>query len=144
MIRKRICTIHGLYNIAEGESGCPTCKKYSTKKYDKDYRNQENDKFYHSRKWKRVRGLQLYKHPLCFMCQNPATIADHIVEIEDGGAKLSLSNLQSFCTSCHNTKTAEQKKLRGGGIKSLQSPQPHTESTHIFSQKPIWRGGLDD
>lgn len=143
MIRKRICPIHGQYNIAENESGCPTCKKHSTKKYDKDYRNQENDKFYHSREWKRVRGLQLYKHPLCSVCSHPATIVDHIVEIKDGGAKLSLSNLQSLCISCHNTKTADQKQHRVGGIKSLQTNQPHTESANIFSQKPIWRGGLD-
>lgn len=144
MIRKRICPIHGQYNIAEGESGCPTCKKSSTKKYDKNYRNQENDKFYHSREWKRVRGLQLYKHPFCSMCPNPATIADHIVEIEDGGAKLSLSNLQSFCSSCHNTKTAEQKKHRVGGVKSLQTHSSYTEPTDIFSQSPISRGGLDE
>lgn len=144
MIRKRICPIHGQYNIAEGEIGCPSCKKLSTKKYDKNYRNQENDKFYHSREWKRVRGLQLSKHPLCIMCSHPASIVDHIVEIQDGGAKLSLTNLQSLCTSCHNTKTQEQKQHRGGGIKSLQTSALYTDTCPNFLQRPISRGGLDD
>ncbi len=141
---KRICPIHGIYTKETKEGGCPHCKKTSTRQYDKNYRNQENDTFYHSREWKRVRGLQLSKYPLCAMCSHPANIVDHIVEIKDGGAKLSLSNLQSLCTACHNQKTSDQKQQRGGGIKSLKSQSPTTELTHIFSQSSISRGRVDE
>lgn len=141
MIVKRICPIHGLYTKDKDDKGCPNCKQYTTKEYDKNYRNQENDKFYHSREWKRVRGLQLHKQPLCKECLHPATIVDHITEIKDGGAKLSLSNLQSLCTSCHNTKTLRAKQIREGVVKSLHTPTPNTEPCHNFSQKPIL-GGL--
>ncbi len=134
---KRLCNIHGMWTKDSKQTTCPKCKKRSTKTYDKTYRNKEADKFYHSRAWKRVRGLQLSKYPLCVECRRPAMIADHIIEIRDGGAKLSLDNLQSMCISCHNAKTAQQKIQRRGAVKSLQTSQPHTEAQYSISQKPF-------
>ncbi len=134
---KRLCNIHGLWTKTDKQSRCPKCKTTSTREYDKKHRNQETSKFYHSREWKRVRGLQLSKYPLCVECNRPAKIVDHIVEIEDGGAKLSLSNLQSMCTPCHNTKTTEQKIQRGGAVKSLQTNTANTEPPSKLSQKPL-------
>jgi len=137
---KRLCNIHGLWTKTDKQSWCPKCKTTSTREYDKKYRNQEASKFYHSREWKRVRGLQLSKHPLCVECKRPATIVDHIIEIEDGGAKLSLSNLQSMCLTHHNMKTAEQKAQRGGAVKSLQTKDRNTEPPSKLSQK-LFHGG---
>lgn len=140
MIVKRICPIHGLYTKDKEMKGCPLCKQTSTKEYDKNYRNKESDKFYHSREWKRVRGLQLHRQPLCKECLQPATIVDHIVEIKDGGAKLSLSNLQSLCTGCHNTKTLKQKQIREGVCKSPQTKTQSTATGDVFSQSSVLGG----
>lgn len=41
-------------------------------------------------------------------------IADHIVEIEDGGPKLDVSNGQTLCASCSNQKTAHARRERQG------------------------------
>ena len=138
---KRICPAHGLYSKPKGDkSGCPRCKQTKTKEYDKSHRNKESDKFYHSREWKRVRGLQLSKFPLCKECFHPAIIVDHIVEIKDGGSKLSLSNLQSLCRGCHNIKTLRAKQNREGVGKSLQTSRLDTDTPVNFSQKPISGG----
>ena len=52
-----------------------------------------------------------------FTCQECGTrdgrmIADHIVEIEDGGAALDPTNGQTLCLSCHNRKTAAARSER--------------------------------
>ncbi|NOX15973.1 MAG: HNH endonuclease [Epsilonproteobacteria bacterium] len=141
MIVKRICLIHGLYTkTKDNKSGCPKCKQTKTREYDKNYRNKESDKFYHSREWRRVRGLQLSRFPLCKMCGHPANIVDHIQEIKDGGVKLSLKNLQSLCTSCHNIKTNNQKQSRVGVVKSPQLSHASTELRVKFLQSST-RGG---
>jgi 5-methylcytosine-specific restriction protein A len=33
-------------------------------------------------------------------------IADHVIEIDDGGAPLDVNNGMTLCLSCHNRKTA--------------------------------------
>jgi len=138
---KRICPIHGLYTKPKGQkTGCPTCKQAKSKEYDLHDRNKENDKFYHSREWKRARGLQLSKFPLCKECFYPAEIVDHIVEIKDGGSRLSHSNLQSLCRSCHNIKTFREKRKREGVGKMLPDTSSSTAPQGNFLQTPI-RGG---
>lgn len=37
-------------------------------------------------------------------CRVVATTADHIVELEDGGARYVLENLQAACRSCNTAK----------------------------------------
>ena len=41
-------------------------------------------------------------------------IADHIVEITDGGARFDPSNGETLCIACHNRKTAAAKAKRLG------------------------------
>jgi 5-methylcytosine-specific restriction enzyme A len=38
--------------------------------------------------------------------------ADHIVEINDGGDRLDLSNGRALCGSCHTTKTIAERTRR--------------------------------
>jgi 5-methylcytosine-specific restriction protein A len=109
----RLCPQHGLYP-ANGK-GCPKCSKARAKVYDTFYRDEELDKFYHSKVWRRVRILQLKSSPVCEICKiKPAVIVDHIKEIKDGGSKLDFDNLQSLCRECHNTKTYKEKLKREG------------------------------
>jgi len=136
---KALCSIHGVYEKENKRSGCPKCKTITTKIYDKTYRDKEADKFYHSAKWKRVRKIQLKKHPLCCECGKPATVADHIIEIKDGGCKLCLDNLQSLCHACHNAKTAEEK-IRRGREKSLHLNHQNTEAA-VRNMKKQFSGG---
>ena len=140
---KRICPVHGIWEKKSSKDRCPKCKKMSTHIYDKSYRNKEADKFYHSREWRRVRGLKLSRDPLCVMCGRPAKIVDHIKEISDGGCKLCLDNLQSMCVSCHNSKTADERSTRGGEVKSLHTDDGNTEPPSKFSQKQFSGGTLE-
>lgn len=67
------------------------------------------------RKW---RKMVLARHPLCLRCQErgqvtPATVADHITPLDElppPCGHWSLSNGQGLCHSCHNAKTAEDKR----------------------------------
>ncbi|MDD5359479.1 MAG: HNH endonuclease signature motif containing protein [Sulfurovaceae bacterium] len=135
---KRLCPIHGIY----AEDRCPKCNKQTAKTYDKTKRKNSN--FYHSKQWKEVRDIQLKRNPICCVegCDKPAVIVDHIIEIEDGGCKLCLDNLQSMCISCHNIKTKETAAARGGRSKSLQNSSTNTDAPSRFLQSPFHGGTL--
>ena len=70
--------------------------------------------FYDTARWRRLRRWQLNKEPLCRICEEQsiieeATVVDHIEPHKGDYEKFFNSdNLQSLCTSCHNTKTAKQ------------------------------------
>lgn len=44
-------------------------------------------------------------------------IADHVIEIEDGGARFDLDNGACKCLPCHNRKTAVAKAARVGKVR---------------------------
>lgn len=69
-------------------------------------------KFYSSAQWRKLRSLKLSLNPLCEECERhnlitPGQVVDHIIPIEDGGAPLDLTNLQTLCALCHNRKHAK-------------------------------------
>lgn len=109
---KRLCSIHGIWEKKKPRDRCPKCSKQTQKNYDKHSRDKSLTKFYSSSQWRKLRELQLKKNPLCIKCNRTATVADHIIEIKDGGCKLCLDNLQSMCNGCHTSKTAEEKRKR--------------------------------
>lgn len=53
----------------------------------------------------------------CQACQRTGTrlFADHIVELQDGGAPTDLANGQALCGACHSTKTARARADRQRG-----------------------------
>ena len=63
----------------------------------------------------------------------PAYAVDHITPIKDGGATLDERNLQSLCSPCHNSKTAQE---RVGRVESLEIWIPNTdaEGKHLHRQ----------
>ena len=96
-------------------------KKRSENKYPSRKKRQEEwskrdietRKFYNSTAWRKLSKKKLAINPLCEECErngilSPARHADHIVPIKQGGAKLSLDNLQSLCIPCHSKKTAKE------------------------------------
>ena len=73
-------------------------------------------RFYLSNEWKSLRKYVLSQTPFCKKCLIegkliPSTVVDHIVDISvDPLSRLTLENLQSLCTKCHNEKTAKGRK----------------------------------
>mgnify|MGYP002853116460 CR=1 FL=1 len=68
--------------------------------------------FYSSMPWRKLREYVKRRNPLCAECLRngivtQGTLVDHIVPIEEGGAKMDLSNLQVLCAACHNKKHGE-------------------------------------
>jgi len=65
-------------------------------------------KFYHSRKWLKVRLLCLIRdHYICQECGEAAYIVHHVIElshqnINDTSISLNLDNLESVCKTCHD------------------------------------------
>ncbi|RKD26828.1 hypothetical protein BEP19_15930 [Ammoniphilus oxalaticus] len=75
-------------------------------------------KFYNSAEWRRLRQhiLSVYNH-LCVSDAHgelepvPADVVDHIVPVTaDWSLRLTPSNCQPLCHSCHNKKTARDKE----------------------------------
>lgn len=77
----------------------------------------KNRKFYNRKVWKDIRDLYYKENPLCKWCEEeglvvPGDVVDHIKEINDGGEKLDINNLQTLCHKHHNQKTSWERKKR--------------------------------
>lgn len=75
-----------------------------------------NQAFYNSTQWRTLRVKFIQQNPLCVVHDAvnqivPATVVDHCIPITQGGATLSVSNLQSLCADCHNRKSAIEPHL---------------------------------
>ncbi|MCR4267088.1 HNH endonuclease signature motif containing protein [Nitratireductor sp. ZSWI3] len=72
-----------------------------------------SNRFYGTANWQRIAARQLARKPICEGCETaPATLADHIVPIRQGGAMRDAANLQSLCRQCHAEKTGAEKAGR--------------------------------
>jgi 5-methylcytosine-specific restriction protein A len=80
--------------------------------------HEARDKRYDSPQWRALRAAQLAKEPCCQgeACAGQgrttaATVADHVQPVRLGGAFFDASNLQSLCYSCHQSKSASERKI---------------------------------
>jgi 5-methylcytosine-specific restriction enzyme A len=94
------------------EAGSSYCQEHQPARAPK-----EADDFYVSVAWRRFRGWYLRQHPLCEQCEKEgvltrAAMVDHIIELKDGGSRLSEENAMSMCWKHHGIKTAEAKNHR--------------------------------
>ncbi|MGY3750999.1 HNH endonuclease [Vagococcus acidifermentans] len=115
------------------KAGCRNLVPYNERFCEKHFINAktENDlyenrkkiggkyfKFYHGRKWKKLSKLYRLNNPICVHCERrniirKVDVVDHKIPIksQEGWKKrYDENNLQSLCHSCHNTKTANDKK----------------------------------
>ena len=74
----------------------------------------ETTNFYRSTAWRKLRAIKISMNPFCELCEKKGIVkaakeVDHIKPIRQGGAPLSLDNLQSLCTPCHAAKSAKEK-----------------------------------
>ena len=88
----------------------PTRRGYLPPRITQGRRLHDNGEFYRSTRWRRRRLPKLDADPLCEECKRrglvtPATVVDHIVPINEGGAAMDMDNLQSLCDKCHNRKS---------------------------------------
>lgn len=63
----------------------------------------------------RFRAETLANHPTCCWpgCTEPATEADHVIPIGEGGARLDQANAQGLCEAHHDLKTiADTARMR--------------------------------
>lgn len=72
-------------------------------------RTHRNRDVYDRKRWRRLRRAVLLAQPLC-RCGELATEADHIVPIDQGGAKWARANLQGLCKACHSRKTMAERE----------------------------------
>lgn len=80
--------------------------------------------FYSSRPWRELleqifqaRGRRC-EDPRCERPRGPwrRIYGDHVVELQDEGAKLDPANVMLRCASCHTRKTAEERAKRQAAI----------------------------
>ena len=94
----------------------PWIPKPKGKRY-KSHQSKEDNKVYHTRRWRRLRELVLQQEPLCRECKKrnvitPANVVNHIIRIADGGEAFALDNLQPLCTKCHNSKSGKEAHIK--------------------------------
>ena len=82
-------------------------------KKPKQSRLRDNSDFYHSKQWRSLRNYYIQRNPLCEDCKRrdkvtAGQVVDHIKPMNMGGHKTDLSNLQTLCTSCHNSKSGKE------------------------------------
>jgi 5-methylcytosine-specific restriction enzyme A len=84
------------------------------------------------------RAALFSREPLCRPCRKEgrvteATIRDHIVSLEEGGADDD-DNTQPICRICHGAKTARES-ARGRGGQMSAAPKVETDWVATFSRK---------
>jgi 5-methylcytosine-specific restriction protein A len=113
---KKPCSYPLCPELISGEQTyCDKHKKKVNTEYQKRRTDIEEQTFYRSYRWRKLRKYKLSRDPLCAICLREgivkeATMVDHIKPIKNGGDLMAVVNLQSLCVSCHNRKKAKEMK----------------------------------
>lgn len=118
---RKICTYPGC-NVAievnDFDRSSPRCSQHPTTHVPKKiyaHHSHEGKHIYSSYRWKKLRKQYAESQPLCEHCLKfdivtPLAVVDHVKEIQHGGEPYDINNLQSLCHSCHNQKTAKERR----------------------------------
>lgn len=87
------------------------------------------DVVYRSPEWRGlVARVKRARGAWCCVCgSSHRVIADHIVEVKDGGAPFDASNIQLLCQACHNAKTAKARAARARSGVAVVAPMARPE-----------------
>jgi 5-methylcytosine-specific restriction protein A len=85
--------------IPHGYAYCSECKALR-------YRGSSAQRGYGA-EWQKLRRRFLAEHPVCRLCNEPATDVDHIISKRKGGTD-DWENLQPMCRRHHSIKTASE------------------------------------
>jgi hypothetical protein len=97
-----------------------------------------------SARWRRMRALYLQLNPTCAMCQKegripvePATVADHIEQVEHSRIRFWTGALQGLCEHHHNrAKQLAEKDAKRGYSREIGASGWPTDPRH-----PVYRYG---
>src|SRR5207253_7187454 len=81
-------------------------------------------------RWRRVRAIQLARHPACNRCGAPADEVDHVIPRAIGGSMYDPGNHQSLCVDCHRHKTADEMGATMAGRD--QRPRTYKVDTRVI------------
>lgn len=103
----RLCVTPGCPNVAVTRGRCR----------DHSSRPPRGPRIYDRKRWTILRRAVLYEESLCRAClaqgkETIATLVDHMIPLEDGGAPWDRDNLQPLCHEHHSVKTAEEHLSR--------------------------------
>lgn len=103
------CFVKNCFRLARpGEQFCEEHRKQFDRDYNKKQRLEGKSRdYWSSSEWRKIRKIQLKKHPVCVICGERAEEVDHIISVRRGGNN-SPDNLQSLCKTCHSRKTAKE------------------------------------
>lgn len=112
----RPCTSQPCSALIFGGGKCSKHKTESAQGYDR-YRGSSHSRGYDTA-WEKVRGEALERDGyLCLHCLKkgfvtPGKHVDHIIPFhgKKDPLRLNLTNLQTLCQPCHNTKTLKEDK----------------------------------
>ena len=84
-------------------------RRRSGQKYKRTPKGQEANRFYASRRWRKVRKMKLARDPICQGCQERAAEHAHHIRPRLGHPTLAydLDNLMSLCPECHGRVRAD-------------------------------------
>lgn len=105
----RPCTTSGCPNLTGG-GRCDDCHRAKQREYDAR-RETQTQRGYSSAGHRRFRRLVLARDPLCVLCGDIATVADHWPTsrrdlIANGHDPNDPRNGRGLCASCHGRETA--------------------------------------
>lgn len=84
--------------------------RFAKARLHQDPTEAANNRFYSLARWQNLRNYFIKRHPLCARCGAMGQQVDHIVPLSQGGAKLSIDNLQTLCISCHARKSFNERR----------------------------------
>ena len=90
--------------VPPGRTYCPTCQPAHTWTRYPSPRNTTVNR----EDQRRFRAVVLAREPRCRQCGAPATEADHVVPIAEGGTNDPHTNGQALCEPCHDAKTQHE------------------------------------
>lgn len=79
-------------------------------------------------RWRTESTQYLRTNPRCRVCDGPATVVDHIVELADGGAMWDHGNWQPLCAGHHLSKTKQAARHRAARLANQTRAEQPTSS----------------
>lgn len=117
--------------------GCPymakargRCERHLGDQVYEGLRARPWQRFYDTAVWRKLSHRVLEEEKVCRgyppgkVCGRRTRHADHIVPIQEGGARLDRANVQGLCASCHGSKTQDEAETRARRrLKSHREPR---------------------
>jgi 5-methylcytosine-specific restriction protein A len=112
------CAAQSCRELVREGRWCNAHRPVRHRPWDEDKRRGNAAERGYDSQWRDFSKHYLAAHPLCRWCEEdgrvtPAVLVDHIVPLDEGGAKYDPTNLQPLDRRCHGIKTAWDKRRAG-------------------------------